>query len=139
MELLFRALRGGELFGFVRDGDTLRLQVRLPKLARLRGEGFVHFFGTLEDCEEFSLQPFRNEATVMYELRQIERLQLHIHDAESTVGGKLKVYCGLRGAGDGARLTIKASNFTIWDEAFDPVSAMELEVMRSQSTADAED
>ncbi|MEM7040972.1 MAG: hypothetical protein AAF570_28670, partial [Bacteroidota bacterium] len=123
---------------YQREGENLQMRIELPELAKKRNPEFTFFYTALTHCREFSLQPFRNESTVIQDLVQIARLGLTIHSAEAMAGGKVKVFCGHRGADSGARLTIRAAAFAVWDEEFDALSAAELQLLR-QSGAEAED
>ena len=139
MAALFSALRGGRMEGLQEQGDNLQMRVVLPKLAQARNEDFTFFYAVLSNCTEFTLQPFRNESTVISGLNQIERLGLTFHSAEPMQGNKVKVFCSHRGADSGARLTIRADGFSVYDAEFDSLNATELEMLRKSLGKDAED
>ena len=124
---------------YQREGENLQMRIILPDLARKRNPDFTFFYAALSNCREFSLQPFRNESTVITDLSQIARLELSIHSAKVMEGGKVKVFCGHKGADSGARLTIRTGSFAVWDESFDALSAAELILMRKDNGMDAED
>lgn len=130
---LFFALRDGEIRELNRIDGDLQFQVFLPKLADLQMEGSHSFLCCLGQVRAFSLQPFRNEGTEITDLKQINKLQLQIERAELREGGWVHVLCGIRGNTTGARLSIKASQMTVWDEAFDPVTVSQLGLLRGKA------
>ena len=71
---LFTALREGIISDLSRDGSTIRFKIQLPQLASADNPDFSFFFAVLLDCQDFFLQPFRNESTVIEDLKQVERL-----------------------------------------------------------------
>lgn len=129
---LFTALRGGEVRDLARTESGLQMKVILPKIAAQRDPAFRFFYCTLIECTTFSLQPFRNASTVIDELATLERLELVLGDAQAVPARKVKVDASHRGANGGARLTVCASAFKVYDEAFDAVSAAELEALRPE-------
>ena len=130
---LFSALRDGELRELHMEEGTLQFQVLLPKLAALRGEGFQQFLCNLSEVKAFVLQPFRNDSTEIKDLKQIHKLQLRIERAEVGEGGWIKVACAHKGSLSGALLRIKAERFTVWDEAFDALTAADLAILRGKA------
>lgn len=129
---LFSALREGEMRELVMAQNDLQFKVYLPKLAEQRGEGFTHFLCVLGNLTELSLQPFRNESTEIKDLKQIDKLNLKIEIAEVGAGRQVKVFCGHRAGGTGARLSIRADRFTVLDEAFDSLTAADLAILRGR-------
>jgi len=115
---LFTALRGGILREIRQEESTLRFRVELPALAQVENPDFNGFFAALMGCKEFSLQPFRNESTVIHQIDQIERLEVEIMEGKAE-GDRVKVFCAHKGVSDGARLTIRADEFQVWNENFD--------------------
>jgi hypothetical protein len=132
---LFTALRDGELQDMVLEAGNLQFQVTLPRLAALRGEGFRHFLCSLQDVRQFSFQPFRNESMEIKDLKQLNKLQIKIERAEVGEGPVVKVWCAHKGGAEG-RLTVRAEKFSIWDEAFDAVSAGELAMLRASGRSE---
>jgi hypothetical protein len=130
---LFAALHGGEVRDLTLQDGHLQFRVYLPRLAALRGEGFDHFLCVLADAGMVSLQPFRNDSTELRDLKQIEKLQLRIESAEAGVGDQVKVFCAHRAGGSGARLSLRGSRFSVYDEAFDALSVAELGALRAQA------
>ncbi|MEM0995796.1 MAG: hypothetical protein AAGN35_01895 [Bacteroidota bacterium] len=131
---LFRGLRGGRLRNLTQEADIIRFQVLLPQVASVRNPDFTFFYCTLKGCSRFSLQPFRNTDTRVEELSTIERLDMVIHSAKVSPGPVVSVLCGHKGVEDGARLTIRSEHVQVWDEAFDPVTAPELERIQNQGS-----
>lgn len=129
---LFTALRSGLIRNLAREEQTLRFQVLLPELASKRHPDYTFFYCTLSECSTFVLQPFRNTDTEIFQLETIERLGMTIHHAKAGPGDSVSVFCGQKGAEEGARIAIRAANFQVWDEAFDPVPAGELESIRKE-------
>ncbi len=129
---LFSALRDGEIQDMRWTDKDVQFRVYLPKLAALRGEEFGHFLCALGDVAELSLQPFRNESTEIKDLKQISKLHLKIEIAEVGTGQQVKVYCAHKASGTGARLSIRAQRFTVWDEAFDTLTAADLAILRGR-------
>lgn len=129
---LFSALRDGEIRDLELTDGNLQFQVYLPKLASERGEGFELFLCSLRGLKGFSLQPFRNESTEIRDLKQINKLQLCIERAVLGDGPWVRVLCSHRGTPTGARLRIQADQLAVWDEAFDPVTAGELAMLRGK-------
>jgi hypothetical protein len=129
---LFSALRDGEIQDLEREEDGLQFRVHLPKLAELCGEGFQHFLCSMGGVTEFVLQPFRNDSTEMRDVRQVGKLQLKIERAEVGEGDWVRVFCGHKGTLTGARLSLKAQRFSVWDEKFDPLSVGELAMLRGR-------
>lgn len=130
---LFYALRDGEIRDLVRENGNLQFRVALPKLADQRGEGFQYFLCTLSGVRELTLQPFRNESTEIKDLSQINKLQLRIERAETGDGEWIRVFCGHKGSLTGARLSLKAEAMAVWDEAFDPLTVVELAMLRGSA------
>jgi hypothetical protein len=130
--VLFTALRGGLIRSIAREDETLRFQVLHSDLASLREPDYTFFYCTLSDCATFVLQPFRNTDTEIVELETIERLGMKIHHAKPGPGDSWSVFCGHKGAEEGARIAIRASAFQVWDQVFDPVTAEELESIRTE-------
>ena len=124
---LFNGLKGGRLRNLIRENDIIRMQVLLPEVASVRNPDHSFFFCTLTGCTRFTLQPFRNTDTRVEELSTIERLDMVIHSATAGPGPAVSVFCGHKGTEDGARIMIRAEEFQVWDESFDPVSAGELD------------
>jgi hypothetical protein len=129
---LFSALRSGLIRNLAREEMTLRFQVLLPELASSRNPDYTFFYCSLSDCATFSLQPFRNTDTEISQLPTIERLAMRIHHAKAGPGNTISVFCGHKGTDDGARISVRASEFHVWDEAFDPVTADELEAIQAK-------
>ena len=123
---LFNGLKGGRLRNISREDNILRMQILLPQVASARNPEHSFFFCTLTGCTRFSLQPFRNTDTRVEVLSTIEKLDMVIHSASAGPGPVVSVFCGHKGAEDGARLTVRAEDFQVWDESFDPVTAQEL-------------
>lgn len=135
MSDLFTALRGGTIRDLQREGQTVRFRVELPALASVEDDGFSFFYAALTGCSQFFLQPFRNESTVLDRIEQIERLEVAIH--EGTVQGELvKVFCAHKGVSNGARLSIKAESFEVWNENFDKRSVKDLALLRQGNSPD---
>lgn len=128
---LFTALRGGVLRGLQREESTLRFKVDLPELARAENPDFQIFYGALIGCTEFSLQPFRNESTVLRELDQIERLEVEILESVKD-GDRVKIFCSHKGVSTGARLSIRAEQFQLWNEQFDALQVQDLVAFRKK-------
>lgn len=129
---LFTALRNGLIRNLAREDQTVRFQVVLPDLASVRDPDYTFFYCTLSNCSTFVLQPFRNTDTEIALLETIERLSMMIHHAKAGPGSSVSVFCGHKGADEGARIAIRASEFQVWDEAFDPVTAGEMESVRTE-------
>lgn len=131
---LFTALRGGTISEITEDlsegSRTLRFRIHLPEVAAQLNPDFLGFFGVLEGCTMFSLQPFRNENAVVDQLSQIERLGILIEEGQAK-GERVHVFCGHKGASSGARLTIRATQFQVMSEEFDRMTAGELAELRS--------
>lgn len=130
---LFSGLRDGELAGLRLEEGDLQFQVLLPKLAAMRGEGFLRFLCRVGKAQGISLQPFRNESVEIRDLNQVNRLQLRIERAEVTEGGWVRVYCAHRGSQSGARLSLRGEEMQVWDEAFDPVTSADLGILRGKA------
>lgn len=130
---LFSALRDGEIWEMRLEDQNLQFRVHLPLLAGLRGEGFQDFLCTFRGIKAFTFQPFRNESTEIKDLKQINKLQIQIARAEVGEGNWIRVICSHAGSQAGARLSLLGEEMSVWDEAFDPVSAAELSILRGKS------
>ena len=129
---LFSALRDGEIREMRLEDQNLQFRVFLPRLANFRGEGFQDFLCTFRGIKALTFQPFRNESTEIKDLQQINKLQIEIVRAEVKEGGWIRVICSHKGSQSGARLSIQGEALSVWDEAFDPVSAAELSILRGK-------
>lgn len=134
---LFSALRDGELTDLQWLDGNLQFQVMLPKLAALRGTGFQRFLCMMGHAQGLSLQPFRNESMEIRDLGQINRLQLRIERAEVAEGGWIRVFCAHKGSQSGARLSLRGTALQVWDEAYDPVTAADLGILRGRAAGPA--
>ena len=104
----------------------LQFRIHLPEKAESRVEGSAYFLCKLTDVKTFSLHPFRNASTTIQSLAQIQQLGLIIDNAAAAEGGLVKVWCRMGEGSADARLGIVATQFHVWDEAFDQVSPEEL-------------
>lgn len=129
---LFSALRDGELQAIERKGGDIQFRVYLPDLAGIRGEGYSHFLCLLGDVVQFSLQPFRNDSTMITDLQQMNKLQLKVERAEVGEGIGLRVLCAHKAGLSGARLHVQAGRMVVWDESFDQLGAAELAMLRGK-------
>ena len=126
---LFTALRGGILHEFTQEGDTMRFKISLPKVASSENPDYTFFFAVLLGCKAFQLQPFRNESTVIEDMKQVERLAPEIHEA-AVDGHRIKVFCAHKGVSTGARISIRCDRFEVYNEAFDAMSPAYLAELR---------
>ena len=109
----------------------LRFQVHHPQLAGVENPDSDFFYAALTDCQTFYLQPFRNESTILENLQQIEALEVEIHEG-SPDGDRVKVFCAHRGVSNGARLSLRAANFNVWNQDFDPMEQEDLLDLRKR-------
>ena len=133
---LFTALREGIISELSRDGSTIRFKVVLPQVASAENPDFSFFFAVLLSCHEFYLQPFRNESTVIDDLKQVERLAPEIHEA-SVDGSRVKVFCAHKGVSTGARISIRCDRLEVYNESFDAMSAAFLAELRLRKQKDS--
>gem|GEM_PF-4465317 len=129
---LFTVLRGGIIQELSLEEETLRFKIYHPQLVTVEEGQEAFFYATLQQCTVFSLQPFRNESTVINQLGQIERLRPEIHEAK-VEGVAIKVFCAHQGVSNGARLTLKCERFEVYDQNFDAMSVEELVDRRLKS------
>lgn len=135
ISLLFTALRGGVIQDLQREDKTVRFRVVLPAVAESENAEFSFFYATLSGCGQFYLQPFRNESTVLDSLAQIEKLEVEIHEG-MVKGEAIKVFCAHKGVSNGARLTIKADTFQVWNQDFDERTVADLARLRQGQSLD---
>lgn len=129
---LFTVLRGGVIQDLSQEGKTLRFKIYHPQLVKEEDGEEAFFFATLQECVEFSLQPFRNESTVITRMEQIERLRPEIHEA-MVDGNRVKVFCAHEGVSNGARLTLRCERFEVYNQSFDAMDVAELAQRRLKS------
>lgn len=127
---LFTALAGGQLQALQREDHTLRFQVLHPSLAANIHPDYTTFFAALTGCTRFDLQPFRNDSTILQDLKPINRLRLLIHSARLDDTTVCVHFVGSGGVPD-ACLRLRADTLIIMDEAYDAHSAPALQLLRS--------
>lgn len=124
---LLNLLRGAVLEELFRAEADISVRLTIPATSYYPEKTL---FGTFEHCQEFNLQPIKNDRTLISNLEQITTLKLVIHSTESAGIDKFKIHCSFGKSEDQAALHIRANAFHLYDENFDrlqPADLMQLE------------
>lgn len=120
-------MQGGEIVSLSKDGNDLGMRVSHPLLAGRRDAGFSEFILLFKNSTRHYFQAVAHSSALIYDLKEIVRLEPIIAGIEQTEPGSVKLKCAW--GGDSApegRLFIAASDLRIFDEAFDPLEAKDL-------------
>lgn len=120
---LLNLIKDVNLLEVSRAEQNINLKLRLDKSYAAPEQDF---FATLENCSDFFLQPFRNDRTLITDLKEINQLELRLHFSEAAMGGKVKVHCSYNPSDYSGTLFFKCEEFRIYNSAFDRLNASDL-------------